>query len=84
MVDEQVRVREQKPVAGVRIDDQVAFGRNCAIVNELIVGTITSLLPFATSAGCLISAGWLYAESPIAPRGIARAHDVIRANFRCD
>ena len=23
MVDEQVRVREQKPVAGVRIDDQV-------------------------------------------------------------
>ena len=41
-----------------------AFGKSCAMVNELIVGTITSLLPFATSTGCLISARWLYAESP--------------------
>jgi hypothetical protein len=31
-----------------------ALGRSCAIVNEFTVGTITSLLPFATSAGCLI------------------------------
>ncbi len=31
-----------------------AFGMFCSMMKELIVGMITSLLPFTTSVGCLI------------------------------
>jgi hypothetical protein len=72
MVDEQVRVLEQKPVAGVRIDDQLGVRQELRHREELnrrhhhVVAAVRNQYR-------LLDLSQLYAESP-SPHATIRAH----------
>jgi hypothetical protein len=70
--EEQIRILVLRGVVGIRIDNELGIRHVLTQRERLMVGTITSLFPFATSVGCLIlsvprtvhralhaTAGWL-------------------------
>ena len=52
MTDKELGILELRAVIGVGVDDQLRVRDVLLQMKELIVGMITSLLPFTTSVGC--------------------------------